>query len=127
MGRRSRLKPQGTLMAGCLDRLKGLGERPISGGKAWSMSGATCGIVGDKKRSTEVRRHHDIVWLETPGADLLLEFLVKRLKPCYAFIDGAHIVPEDDVLRGRGTDNFRERLEVGRAPGGASRITDVVP
>jgi hypothetical protein len=65
--------------------------------------------------------------METPGLDLLVECLLKTLTPLCVIIDGAPICLEDDWRRGGGTDDFRAPPEVGRAPGGASRITEVVP
>jgi hypothetical protein len=59
--------------------------------------------------------------------DLLVPCLVKTLKPLCVCIDGAHLFLEDDGLRRGGTDECSAPPEVGRAPGGAARLTDVVP
>jgi hypothetical protein len=63
---------------------------------------------------------------QPPGFDLLLEFLFEPLEAFGGFGDRPDICWENDGLRRGGTDHFREPSEMGRAPCGPARITDVV-
>lgn len=55
-----------------------------------------------------------------------MEFLVETLASLRVFVDRADLVLENHVLRGGGTDDFREPSEVGRAPDGPARRADVM-
>ena len=64
--------------------------------------------------------------VQTPGFDVLVEFLFETLEAFGVFTDGADIFLKDDLLRGRGTDHLREPSQVGRAPIGPARVADIV-
>ena len=66
-------------------------------------------------------------WMEAPGFDLLLEFLVKTLEAFRVFVHGTDIFLKDDVLCRGWANHFREPPEMGRVPGGPARVPDVVP
>ncbi len=65
--------------------------------------------------------------METPGFDLLVEFLFETAQAFRVCGDRADIFLKDNVLRGGGTDHLREPPEVGRAPVGTARGADIVP
>ena len=59
---------------------------------------------------------------QTPGFDVIVQFLLQTLEAVAVFADGSDIFLQDDVLRGRGTDDCREPSQVGRAPMGPARV-----
>lgn len=63
---------------------------------------------------------------QTPGADLLVEFLVETLEACAVFVHGSDIFLDNDLWRRRGTDDLREPPEVGRAPMRPAHVPAVV-
>jgi hypothetical protein len=66
-------------------------------------------------------------WVQTPGFNLLLEFLLKALESFGVFIDGTDIFLKDDLLSRCGADDFREPAQVGRVPIGPAHVTDILP
>jgi hypothetical protein len=56
----------------------------------------------------------------------LLEFLFEPLKMCAVFRHRPDVFLEDDLLRGRGTDDLTEPSQVGWSPGSLARIADIV-
>ena len=53
---------------------------------------------------------------QTPGVDLLVEFMCETLEACVVFAHGSDIFLENDVLRWGGTDDFREPSAGGPGP-----------
>ena len=53
---------------------------------------------------------------QTPGVDVLLEFLFESLEAFGVFVNRPDVCLQDDVLRGRGTDHFGEPSESGPGP-----------
>jgi hypothetical protein len=84
-------------------------------------------------------RHRDRAWHpaeslerldnrgESPGLHLLGEFLFQTRPPCGVLSDRSDVFLGHDLLRGGGPDDLAEPAEVGRPPGGAAGVTDIVP
>src|SRR4029453_1902118 len=66
-------------------------------------------------------------WLQSPGLDLLSQFLLQALEAFGVLMDRADILLEDNLLSRGGTDHFGEPPQMGRPPGGTARIADIVP
>jgi hypothetical protein len=64
--------------------------------------------------------------IQTPGFDMIVQFLFETLETFAVFIDCAAIFLEDDLLHRHGTDDLREPPQVGRAPSGSAGVTDIV-
>ena len=58
---------------------------------------------------------------------MLVEFLFETLETFGVFGDRTDVFLKDDLLRRCGTDHLAEPPEVGWAPGGPARVTDILP
>ena len=56
---------------------------------------------------------------QPPGLHVLVECLLEPLEACGMFLYCSDVFLKNNLLRGRGTDDFREPPQVGRAPIGA--------
>ena len=90
-----------------------------------SPSSATMGYRPGERHAAQPCKglDHGRQW---PGLDRFRPCLRQALKPFGVRMDRAHLGLEDDGLRGGGADHFGSATGVGRAPGGPSRITDIV-
>ena len=64
--------------------------------------------------------------VQTPGFDVLVEFLFETLEAFGVFVHRSDIFLKDDLLRRGGTDHLREPSQVGRAPIGPAHVTDIL-
>jgi hypothetical protein len=64
---------------------------------------------------------------QPPPLDLLPEFGLKALEPFLMFRQGADVLLEDHLVRGRGTDHFCQPAQVGRPPGGTALRPNILP
>jgi hypothetical protein len=64
---------------------------------------------------------------QTPGFALRAEFLFETLQAFGVLITRADVSLEDEVLRGSGTDDFREPPQRGRAPGRSAGLAEILP
>jgi hypothetical protein len=63
----------------------------------------------------------------TPSLDMFVEGLLQALEAFAVLVDRPDVLLEDDLLRGRGTDDLGEPAQVSGAPGGPARISDILP
>src|SRR5262245_12188782 len=57
---------------------------------------------------------------------MLVEFLLKPLEAFGMLLNRSDVFLKNNLLRGRGTDHFREPPQVGRAPIGPAGVADIV-
>jgi hypothetical protein len=88
-----------------------------------------CGYGGDRHGARHApsgleRCDH---WGETPGVHLVLACLLQTLETLGVCGNGSDVCLEDALRRQGGTDDLAEPPQVGRAPDGPTRLTDIVP